>query len=184
MSPDRAAESPTPESGFARIWNRVVKGLEWLTVSLFASLILGVLWGVLSRYLLGRQSRWTEEFAIYAIVWVSLLGAALVFRERGHLGVDYFVGKLHPSAQQLARWIGDVAVMIFTTLVLIYGGTLLVTETLAAGQVTPAMGWKIGYLYSVVPLSGIFILAFCFEHLLRDRTSAPTTAPAAKGETS
>jgi TRAP-type C4-dicarboxylate transport system permease small subunit len=160
-----------PKSAFGRAWERIVSGLEWLTVALFALLILDVLWGVLSRYVFGRQSRWTEEFAIYAIVWVSLLGAALVFRERGHLGVDYFVGKLHPSAQRLARRVGDVAVMVFAALVLVYGGFLLVSETLQAGQVTPAMGWKIGYLYSVVPLSGLFILAFAIEHLFKHRAS-------------
>jgi TRAP-type C4-dicarboxylate transport system permease small subunit len=28
------------------------------------------------------------------------------------------------------------------------------------------MGWKIGYFYSVVPLSGLFIVAFSLENLL------------------
>ncbi|WP_221029279.1 TRAP transporter small permease [Actomonas aquatica] len=165
----RLGNEPTPSN---RLWATVVVGLQWLTIVLFALLTLDVLWGVLSRYVLGSQSRWTEEFAIYAIVWVSLLGAALMFRERGHLGVDYFVGKLDPSARRFTAIVAELAVMAFAGFVLIYGGFMLVSETLRSGQVTPAMGWKVGYLYSVVPLSGLFILAFSIEHLVTGRTTA------------
>ncbi len=165
----RLGNEPTPSN---RLWAALVNGLQWLTVLLFALLTLDVLWGVLSRYVLGTQSRWTEEFAIYALVWVSLLGAALMFRERGHLGVDYFVGKLDPAARRFAAIIAEVAIIVFAGFVLVYGGTMLVVETLRSGQVTPAMNWKVGYLNLVVPLSGLFIIAFSIEHLLTGRTTA------------
>jgi TRAP-type C4-dicarboxylate transport system permease small subunit len=144
----------------------LVRVLEWLTIVLFAALVLDVLWGVVSRYVLGTQSRWTEELAIYLLVWVSLLGATLAFRDRAHLGVDYFVSKLDPSARRLAAIIAEVAVILFASFGLVYGGYMLVSETLRSGQLTPAMGWKIGYFYSVVPLSGLFIVAFSLENLL------------------
>ena len=159
-----------------RLWAALVNGLQWLTVGLFALLTLDVLWGVISRYVIGTQSRWTEEFAVHALVWVSLLGAALMFRERGHLGVDYFVGKLDPAARRLAAVIAEIAIILFAGFVLVYGGGLLVFETLRSGQVTPAMGWKVGYLNLVVPLSGLFVIAFSIEHLVSGRTTASADA--------
>ncbi|MCF3649212.1 TRAP transporter small permease [Synoicihabitans lomoniglobus] len=165
----RLGNEPTPSN---RIWAAFVIGLQWLTIVLFALLTLDVLWGVVSRYVVGSQSRWTEEFAIYALVWVSLLGATLMFRERGHLGVDYFVGKLDPAARRLSAVIAEVAIMVFAAFVLVYGGGKLVIETLRSGQVTPAMGWKVGYINVVVPLSGLFIIAFSIEHLISGRTTA------------
>lgn len=138
-----------------RVWLGVVRLLEWGTLSLFGILTLDVLWGVASRYVLGSQSRWTEEVAIYLLVWVSLLGAAIVYRERGHLGVDFLVTKLHPDAQRIVALLIELAVMVFAGFVLVYGGLVLVFQTLAAGQITPALGWKMGYLYSVVPISGV-----------------------------
>ncbi len=125
--------------------------------------------GVLSSYLLDSQSRWTEELAVYLLVWVSLLGAALVFRARGHLGVDYFVGKLDPAAQRLCSFISEIAVILFASFVLVFGSGMMVWETLRMNQVSPAMGWPVGYLYLVVPLSGLFIVAFSIEHLLAER---------------
>ena len=109
---------------------------------------------------------------MYLLVWVSLLGAALVFRDRGHLGVDYFVGKLDPAARRLSSLIAEGAVMVFAGFVLIFGGGMMVMETLRSGQVTAAMGWPVGYLYMVVPLSGLFVLAFSIEHLVTGKTTA------------
>lgn len=156
----------------SRVWESVVRALSLFTIVLFAALVADVLWGVFSRYVLGAQGRWTEELAIYLLVWVSLFGGALTFREQGHLGVDYFVGKLDPAAQRLAAIIAELCVMAFAGVALVYGGYELVSQTLAREQLTPAMGWKVGYLYSAVPICGLFIVASCIEHLLRQRSRA------------
>jgi TRAP-type C4-dicarboxylate transport system permease small subunit len=169
----RVGSEPSP---FQRVWARMVKALEWLTISLFTLLTLDVLWGVFSRYVLGSQSRWTEELAVYVLVWISLFGAALMFRERGHLGVDYFVGKLDPTARRFSAVIAEVAIIVFALFVMVYGGGMLVFETLRSGQLTPAMEWKMGYIYSVVPLSGLFIVGFSIEHLVTGRTMAAADA--------
>ncbi len=152
----------------AALWNKVVRCLEWFTIALFIVLTLDVLWGVLSRYIPGiRPSDWTEELAVYLLVWVSLFGAAVTYRSYGHLGVDYFVAKLDPSAQRLVAVIVEIAVLFFAGFALCYGGWRLVSETLAANQLTPLLQWKIGYLYSAVPLSGLFFCAFAIEHLIK-----------------
>lgn len=151
----------------AAFWNKIVRGLEWFTILLFAVLVLDVLWGVVSRYVPGiRPSDWTEELAVYLLVWVSLFGAALTYRGHGHLGVDYFVAKLDPSARRLVAVIVELAVLLFAGFALCYGGWRLVADTLAAGQLTPVLQWRIGYLYAAVPLSGVFFCAFVVEHLL------------------
>lgn len=150
------------------LWNRITRGLEWFTIVLFALLTLDVLWGVISRYVPGiRPSDWTEELAVYLLVWVSLFGAAITYRAYGHLGVDYFVAKLDPSAQRLVAVIVEIAALIFAGFALCYGGWRLVADTLGANQLTPVLQWKIGYLYSAVPLSGLFFCAFAIEHLIK-----------------
>jgi TRAP-type C4-dicarboxylate transport system permease small subunit len=149
------------------LWNRITRGLEWFTIILFALLTLDVLWGVISRYVPGiRPSDWTEELAVYLLVWVSLFGAAITYRAYGHLGVDYFVAKLDPTAQRLVAIIVEIAALIFAGFALCYGGWRLVADTLGANQLTPVLQWKIGYLYSAVPLSGLFFCAFAIEHLI------------------
>lgn len=156
---------------FARLWRALVRVLEVLTIVLFAALVINVLWGVVSRYWPGiRPSDWTEELAVHLLVWVSLLGGALTYRERGHLGVDYLVSKFDPSARRVAIITAELCVLVFAVFALCHGGYRLMTDTLQAGQLTPVLQWKIGWLYSVVPISGVFFSAFCIEHLLEHLT--------------
>ncbi len=154
------------QSVFTRCILPVVKGLEVLLVFGMAVLVVDVLWGVFSRYALGEQTRWTEELAVYLLVWISLLGAALTFREKGHLGVDYFVGKLEPSARRLSGIVVELIVFAFSAFALVHGGWNLVIKTFASGQVLPALNLPMGYVYSVVPISGVVFCLFVFEHLM------------------
>jgi TRAP-type C4-dicarboxylate transport system permease small subunit len=126
----------------------LVKSLEVFLMTAFAVLTIDVLWGVFSRYVLDAQSVWTEELAIYLLIWISLLGASLTYEEKGHLGVDYFVGKLHPDAQKAGAIFVELVVLFFAGFGLLYGGGVLVSETLASGQLTPAMNCPKGYLES------------------------------------
>lgn len=142
------------------------KGLEYTLIVAFIILTLDVLWGVFSRYVLGAQSRWTEELAIYLLIWVSLLGASLTYEEHGHLGVDYLVGKLDPAARRIAAITAELCVLGFAVFGLVIGGWILVERTLSSGQVSPAMEVKVGYLYAAAPISGVFFVIFAVEHLM------------------
>ncbi len=155
------------------MWSTVVhvkRQLTWLleqfVVLIVAALVLDVLWGICTRFILGAPSRWTEEVATFLLIWVALLGAAVAFSRDEHLGLDYFVNKLDPSAQRLLAIIVQVLIMAFTTSAMVCGGYVLVTETLQSGQVTPALGIRMGYVYLAVPVSGLFIIAFCLERLV------------------
>lgn len=165
-----------------RIWQAAARSLEITTVVLFVALFVDVMWGVISRYWPGiPPSDWSEELGIHLLVWVSLLGSALTYRERGHLGVDFVVAHFDPGARRVAAVFVELCVISFAGFVLCYGGYLLVSETLRSGQLTPVLQWKAGYLYLVVPLSGLYFVAFAIEHLVeRPVPAAPIEAePAA-----
>jgi TRAP-type C4-dicarboxylate transport system permease small subunit len=148
--------------------------LSAFVIVLFAALTLDVLWGVYTRYMFeAGQARWTEELATTLLVWVSFLGAALVYGEKGHLGLDYFVGKLDPAARRLSDCIASLLVMIFAAVVLVYGGWLLVDRALDAGQLLPALGWKKAYGYAVVPISGLFFVFYAIEGAANAFTDKP-----------
>jgi TRAP-type C4-dicarboxylate transport system permease small subunit len=159
-----------------RLWRAAVRALELLTIVLFAALVVDVLWGVVSRYWPGiPPSDWTEELGIFLLVWVSLLGAALTYRDRGHLGVDYLVMKFDREAEHWAAVVVELCVLVFAGFALCYGGYRLVAETLAAGQLTPVLQWRAGYVYLAVPICGLFMVGFCIEHLLHRPMPADST---------
>jgi TRAP-type C4-dicarboxylate transport system permease small subunit len=79
-------------------------------------------------------------------------------------------------------------VAVFAGTVLVYGGYVLVSETLRAGQVTSALGIRQGHVYLAVPISGAFLLLFCLERIVElilgragDDSDAPRMDSAADG---
>jgi TRAP-type C4-dicarboxylate transport system permease small subunit len=144
----------------------VTRLLEGFVIVAVAALVLDVLWGVCSRFVLRDPSGWTVEVATMLLIWVSLLGAAVAFSRNEHLGVDYLVKKLDPDAGHLLAIVSQLVVIYFAAAVMVYGGYVLVHETLQAGQVSPALGVKIGYVYLAVPVSGVFIILFCLERII------------------
>ncbi|OHB59925.1 MAG: hypothetical protein A2167_00445 [Planctomycetes bacterium RBG_13_46_10] len=141
----------------------LIKALELAVILVTGFLVIDVVWGVFTRYVLGHQSPWTEELARMLLIWVSLLGASIGFIRRSHLGVDYFVGKLNQRWQTIGQLVVYLLVALFASLVLVYGGYRLVSSALFNGQPSAALKIQWGYVYLAVPISGFFIVIFSIE---------------------
>lgn len=134
--------------------------------SLFVVLLLTVMWGVLTRYLLGDQARWTEELARFLLVWVSFLGAALAYARQQHLGIDLLVERFDPWTRRLSQCIVHGIVALFAFGVMGFGGWELVMERFDSGQKLASLGVDKAWQYLVVPVSGLIIGALAVIHLV------------------
>lgn len=151
---------PPPLTSFNR-W--LLRGLEGALILLMGLLVLDVLWQVLSRYALRRPSSWTDELATLLIIWVALVGACVGFVRRGHLGVDVLSNRL-PTAWRRRVALGvQGCVAVFAALALGLGGYRLVALAWKTGQVSPALGIPMAYVYLVLPLSGVCLLSFSID---------------------
>lgn len=127
-------------------------------------LVLDVLWGVFTRYAMGEQAKWSEELARFLLIWISLLGGAVAFGEKAHLGVDYFVGLMDPRVQKFLAVFAQMVILFFAATIFIYGGYRVVIDNL--GQTTAALQWKMGHIYLALPIAGVFIVFFTIEQML------------------
>lgn len=144
----------------------LTKVLQWVVIILMALLVFDVLWGVISRYALGQQAKWSEELARLLLVWVSLFGASVAFGMKAHLGLDYFAGKLHSSAGRLNAVIGALITLVFAILVFGVGGWALVQKTMESGQTMVALPIAKWWEYAALPVSGVFMIIFLLEQLV------------------
>jgi len=146
------------------------RSLELLVIVVVGVLVVDVLWQVFSRFILRNPSTWTEELAVFMLIWVSLLGAAVALNRGAHLGIDYFVGKLAPRKRLCTEVFAFLCISVFSLTVMVIGGIDLVTSTLKLEQVSPALGIRVGYVYLAVPISGFFLVLYSaigmFERLI------------------
>lgn len=138
------------------------------------ALVLTVLWGWITREL-GDQARWSEELARLLLVWLSLLGAALAYADRAHLGIDLLTGRFDPATARLAALLGHGATALFALVVLLYGGGALTWERWQSGQLLAALQIPKAWMYAAAPLSGLAFLALAAGFLHETWTTRPAS---------
>jgi TRAP-type C4-dicarboxylate transport system permease small subunit len=147
----------------SKVLNSFNKSIEYLLMVLVAVMVISCIWQVLSRYIFGQASAQTEELMRYAIIWVSVIGGAYVYGEKGHLAITFFADKLN---QTLAKWVSiliDTSVSIFSAIVLVYGGYQIVSATMI--QISPGMGLPMGYMYMALPIAGFMFILYAIQHI-------------------
>ncbi|REC95202.1 TRAP transporter small permease [Kushneria indalinina] len=140
-----------------------------LTVTVMVALVGCVVWQVFSRYVLSAPSTFTDEFARYAMIWVGLLGAAYTVGLQRHLAIDLLTDHMGARGKAAMGVLINAVMMAFALLVITRGGLGLIDKSLASGQLSPAMRLPMGYIYFVLPISGVvmsyYCLLFCIGHL-------------------
>ena len=157
-----------------RIFHSVmVKTLSLLLEISMALLVLDVLLGVVSRYIVGSQVPWTEELACLLLVWSSFFGIALAFDTRAHLGIDLIVNMMGDAPRKTASTIAHLVTLTFTVAAFLYGGCFLLHKAMCVTpNVMPALHVRDAVMYLPIPVSGIFILYFEIHNFIADLRGA------------
>ena len=152
-----------------RTW--IDRVLEQCLIAIMAVLTLDVLWQVIARYVLSSPSSWTEELARFLLIWVSLLGAAYLTGQQAHIAIDVLPRRLTGKRQRRLRTVVQAVVFLFALTVLVVGGINLVYVTLTLGQESPALNIPLGYVYIVLPLSGLLMMYYAAEEVTNLKTT-------------
>ena len=150
--------------GFQHKLNRV---LEVFLVILMSVLVVDVLWQVFSRYLLSSPSSFTDELAGFLLIWVGVLGAAYVAGRKEHLAIDLLIQKSSPKRQKNLRYIIHSLILLFALFVMVFGGIILMYTRFVLQVKSAALQLPLGYVYIVLPISGLIIMYYEVIHILQ-----------------
>ena len=134
--------------------------LKSVLAVLMAVMVVDVLWGVFTRYVMGAQSPWTEELARFLLIWIGILGAAFASGKRMHLAIDILPTALEGTRKRLLENGINVIILLFAVAVLLIGGSRLVFITSKLGQVSTSLDLPLAVVYAIVPISGLFIVIY------------------------
>jgi TRAP-type C4-dicarboxylate transport system permease small subunit len=142
--------------------------LKWILVFIMAAMTLNVLWQVFSRFILQNPSSITEELARYMLIWIGILGASYVSGQKMHLAIDLLSTKLSGLKKSYLEIVIQICVLIFALFVMVIGGVRLVQITLTLNQISAALQIPLGYVYTVVPISGALIVFYSVVFLVEE----------------
>lgn len=136
------------------------KFLEWTLAILLGIMVLDVFWGVLTRYVMGSQSSWTDELARYLMIWVSILGSAYAAGKNFHIAIDLLPKYLNDKNKKRLDIFIILIIVLFVIAVFMVGGLRYIYISFTLGQSSPALHVPIGLVYMVLPIAGLFIIYY------------------------
>ena len=115
---------------------------------------------VFFRLVLRNPLSWSEEACRYLFIWSTLMGAVLVSAEDGHFKVDMLVSMMPKGLQTVLRYISYGLIAVFSLVLIKYGYVLMMSNTT---RISPAMGIKVMYIYSIFVINGGLVLLHLVE---------------------
>ena len=150
-----------------KVFNTLVRGVEWMLVAMLAMMAILVFGNVVLRYVFNSGIVFSEEVSRFLFMWINLIGALVVLKDHGHLGVTSLVEKLGERGQRVCRFIAD-ALTCVCCLLLVHGTWKQVI--IGMDDLAPVTGIPMGYIQSSLLFSGVGMVLVLGHSLWRQLT--------------
>lgn len=144
--------------------SRVISRLTAALATLCALvMIFSLLDGVFFRYVFNSAPAWTDEVAVLAFSWSTLLFASVLVQEQGHVRITILLTALPFALERFIEKLGVLLVLIFGVL-LAWAGWQFVLFT--ANQVSPTLRYPLWVQTAAVPICGVLVFLHSLALLL------------------
>ena len=147
-----------------KIRNLLDKTMRIFNAAVLCVLTLLVFWQVVTRYILGAPSTWSEELSSYLFAWTTMFGAAYIFGKREHMNIPIMVERFSKKTQNRLAILSECLILLFAFTILIYGGIKITVLTM--GQTSSSLPLVMGYFYAGIPISGIFVAVYSILNII------------------
>lgn len=146
----------------------MIKLLAGIATVLLSAMTLLVLYQVFTRYVLNSPAAFTEELVRYFLIWTGFIGAAYAFSTREHMALTLVRDKLTGRPHQILVIFIDALILLLAIFVITIGGYKLAVS--ARAEFSALLGVPRTLVYSIAPISGIFIIIAQIINLYEDIT--------------
>lgn len=132
------------------------KALEAAAGVILLVIVAIVLLGVFSRYVLNLSVPWTEEVALFAFLWLIVIGAAAGTSRGLHASMDSLAAFLPPGPRAILEFAIDTVVAATCVMLLLSGSEL----ALQSRGTSPVLGWPNAVRFAAIPVGAALNLLF------------------------
>ena len=144
------------------ILQTIRKGLDKILcaacIFLFRLMVVVGTYQIVTRFIFNSPSTVSEELLTYSFAWMALLSAAYIFGKRDHMRMGFVADKVTGTAKKVLEICIELLVVAFAAIAMVYGGINIMGLTMT--QTTASLPVTMGVIYTVLPLSGLFIVIY------------------------
>ena len=129
--------------------------INFCCVALLTAQTLAIIMMVVGRYIFNKVPAWTEQFAIFCMVWFAMFSIALGVRNDAHVKVEVVDAFASPKVLVGFKLFGCLATMIFGFIMVRYGVAL---SQMTWKSMLSAFRVQVGLQYASAVAGGMFML--------------------------
>ena len=129
--------------------------INFCCVTLLTAQTLAIIMMVIGRYVFNKVPAWTEQIAIFCMVWFAMFSIALGVRRDSHVKVELIDTFASPRVLLFFKLFGCVATMIFGYIMVRYGMAL---SQMTWKSMLSAFRVPVGLQYLSAVAGGLFML--------------------------
>jgi len=146
------------------VFTNTRKYLYFLSVFSIGLMLAIIFLQVVSRYIFNHSFEWSEELARFLFVWTVFIGSALIIGDKGHMAVKLLEEKLKgTTAGTILKLVIELCSLAFILILIVQGSKM---TKIMMFQTSPALGIRMGYVYSIIPVSGILMLLYFIKDIM------------------
>ena len=123
----------------------------------FVAMVIAYFISVVNRNFIKTSMPWTEEVAMYSMIYMALLGTEVGLRDGTQVAVTAVIEKLHGVTKKIVSIIEQIILEIFS-FVMLKAGLALFSKQLQTGQTTPVLKVPMSVMYFSLVLTFALIL--------------------------
>ncbi|RSK55158.1 TRAP transporter small permease [Bacillus canaveralius] len=148
---------------FIGVMDKVNSGILTILSVIFGLLGLLTLYQVFARYILKAPLVWSEEVIRYLMIWIVMLGTAIVLRKGLLISVETVLHMVPIKVKKALEIIIILVNIVFLFILIRYGFSIMeVLNSQKAGALDIPVAWT----YAAVPVGAVLAIINCIVVLL------------------
>ena len=112
---------------------------DWLTVIVMGTLALVTFGNVIARYFTSQSFAWTEEFSVFLMIVLALVGSSAAVARDRHIRIEYFSATGSMNRRKTLARLGAVMVALLFSLIAVLS-VRLVWDDYRFDETSPGIG--------------------------------------------
>ncbi|WP_342558454.1 TRAP transporter small permease [Metasolibacillus sp. FSL K6-0083] len=137
-----------------------------LAVILMATMLCSIALGVAFRYIFDNPLTWSDELAIYMLIWLTFVGGSMSIKTMRASSLELVFDRLSIGWQRTFIIVGYATVIIFAGIVA-YMAIQWLTNPSIKTQISPGLKISMFLPYLAVPFGLVCLLIHAFNHLIK-----------------
>ncbi|MED4352272.1 TRAP transporter small permease [Schinkia azotoformans] len=138
-----------------------------LAIILCTVMLISLSAGVFYRYVLSAPLTWSDETAIFSLVWLTFIGGSMSIKQQNSAAVTIFMDRFSGKARMILLGISFLVVLLFVSYIF-YQSVIWLSGPTIMIQYSNSMRMPMIFAYLSVPVSFFFLIVHSLDLIVKN----------------